>query len=475
MTRGRLGLAGLVAIGVLFALPLPSLAQGEGPNLSGASNCTAADFVDYVDFTNGPGNTYTVVINERNISAHNCLFDGPVYGPSLAPDRVEGQQPVNLCYDCENRSLPIAQRRFEPPITVKPGEVARQTLRWNTKPQDANVKCLQLDWVGEPILLVVPSLLKPICSEVDFSRFTRVSSAEAAAMPDVVQAPGLKLTSEKAEYYAGENFSLHVTRPHEAVSNAGTCPRLYLWHRSPDGSTRLDEVRPLAFQGCKENAFGHEPGNWESGFEVDSGANSRWAGAGEHAMQMLVLTGSVDDAQLHFERSNVLRFKITDPATIARSWGRHEKGTAADITLDKDTYRVGEDIPLHVAVENFDAKVPLYAWDPVWDPCMALGIEVQDAAGHPLPAEERLPNVPFCSGHGFGPRPVGKGKVIPIERSLGAEGWLPRRPGTYTVVVSWATCSGPGPGNDASSSPPAAKLKAYAVARATATINVVDK
>jgi hypothetical protein len=49
---------------------------------------------------------------------------------------------------------------------------------------------------------------------------------------------------------------------------------------------------------------------------------------------------------------------------------------------------------------------------------------------------ERFPNSSICMGHGFGPRPLPKGKIVPIERNLRAEGWLPNRPGTYNVVVS---------------------------------------
>lgn len=475
MTRRGPRVAALFTIGTLLLLCLPMLVQAQGLNLSGASNCTVADFVAYADFVEGPGDTFTVVIKKRNVSGHPCVFDGPVYGPSLVPDRIDGEQPVELCEDCENHRLPIAQRRVKPPITVNPGDVARQTLRWKTKPPNVSVKCLQLDWMAQDaVVLVVPSLLKPVCSEVDYSRFT-LASPEEGMMPDVVQAPALKLTSNKPEYYQGESFSVRVARPHGEHSISESCPKLYQWHRSPDGSTRLDEVRPQAFKGCKEKAFGHEAGNWESGFEVDSGANSRWAGVGKHAMQVFQLVDSSDDPRLPFVASNVLQYEILDPTTVVRKWGQRAKGTAADITLDRDTYRVGEDIPIHIAVEDFDANLPLYAWDPLWDPCMAIGIEVEDAAGHPVPPEQRMPNWSFCMGHGFGPRPVAKGKVIPIERSLGGAGWLPNRPGTYTLIVKWATCSGPKLKGDNTPQELATKMRPYAVAHATATIHIVEK
>ncbi len=87
-----------------------------------------------------------------------------------------------------------------------------------------------------------------------------------------------------------------------------------------------------------------------------------------------------------------------------------------------------------------------------------------------MPVEQRFLNWSMCSGHGFGPKPYAPGKVVALERSLGAEGWLPTRPGTYTVVVTW------GVAKDAAAavegSPPA--LKPYATVRALAVFRVVE-
>jgi hypothetical protein len=188
-------------------------------------------------------------------------------------------------------------------------------------------------------------------------------------------------------------------------------------------------------------------------------------------MDVSRLVGSVDDPKLHFASSNVLRIQLGDPSAIPRRWGPRVKGIAADITLDKGTFRVGEDVPLHLAIENFDAAVPLYSWDPVWDPCMVVSFEVQDSGGHELSVSKRFPQWSVCTGHGFGPRTVAQGKVIPLERTLGKEGWLPNQPGTYTVVITWAPCFDPK--NEASSASQPTDLKPYAVVHATATLRVV--
>lgn len=149
------------------------------------------------------------------------------------------------------------------------------------------------------------------------------------------------------------------------------------------------------------------------------------------------------------------------------------KGIGVDVTLDKDTYRLGEDIPLHMAVEDFDAPVPIYTWDPLWDPCMTVGVDVLDEHGHPIGASDRFPDQSICMGHGFGPRPIEKGKVIPIERTLAGEGWLPNHPGTYTVRVRWASCGGKTP-------PPTGLVRdekaytTYAAVQAEATIHIEE-
>jgi hypothetical protein len=54
-----------------------------------------------------PSNYYAIIVDKQNISSHSCIFDGPVYGPTFYPDRVSGDRPFALCYDCK---IPLAQR-----------------------------------------------------------------------------------------------------------------------------------------------------------------------------------------------------------------------------------------------------------------------------------------------------------------------------------------------------------------------------
>jgi Resolvase, N terminal domain len=46
-----------------------------------------------------------------------------------------------------------------------------------------------------------------------------------------------------------------------------------------------------------------------------------------------------------------------------RKWGPRVNGVAADVSLDKTTYQLNEDVPLHLAVENFNAAGSVRAWE----------------------------------------------------------------------------------------------------------------
>jgi Protein kinase domain len=175
---------------------------------------------------------------------------------------------------------------------LAPGLVVQQTFRWKTSPSTELTRCLQPKWMSGPALLVAPSLIKQICSDIEVSRFSLVPTSDhTAAETQIKGVPpvhGFKLSSDKDTYYAGEGFPLRVlstAASDQAPAKPDSCPALYLRERSPNGATRIDEVQPLAFKGCSQAALGHESGDWQSGFELNSGANSRWEGIGQSPLR----------------------------------------------------------------------------------------------------------------------------------------------------------------------------------------------
>jgi hypothetical protein len=470
-------LAFCFAIGAQFILPPPTPAQDPPLNLTGASNCISADLDVHFQLVNGPGDYYTIIVNEQNISDHACIFNGPAYGltvvhdPNPPSNRFETASDIDVSY-------PKGPEPKTPP-TAEPGQFIRQTFRWRTSPQRGGKSCVQPAWMSGAFLLNVPSLLKKVCSDIEMSRFVPLTSEDLAQNQEQTanerQSSGFVLSSDKSTYNQGEYFSLRLalTQPgYLSSSEEQKCPALYLQVRSPDGFTRLDEVAPRAFKGCPNPAYGAQLGDWRSGFEICSGVNNRWGGVGENSLEVFQLIDSTD-GQLYFLSSNILRIHIADPSVMTRKWGTHTRGIAADVSLDKDIYNIGEDVPLHIALENFDSQVPIFGASPIWNPCTVVRIQVQDLQGRLVPENERYHDRFICTGGGpLGPKLYAKGEFVSLEQKLRGQGWLPNHPGVFMVVVDWPTSTGPAD-YEAMRDPPSA-ITPYAVARATVTCRIVD-
>ncbi len=214
-----------------------------------------------------------------------------------------------------------------------------------------------------------------------------------------------------------------------------------------------------------------QPADWLSGFRLYSAA-TRWGVPGEYTFEISQVGDSSEKGRLRPASSNIVHIEIADPSTIARKWGPRVKGIAADVTLDKDTFRVGEDVPLHIAIENFDAEVPVFGVTPTKH--NVVEIKVRNAGGQSVPISERFLYSFNYLGQGSSMR-YPKGKLVPLERTLWGDGWLPNEPGTYTVVVTWTTW------DDSNNEPPSQGVRpdptpaTYATAQATATIHIVDR
>jgi hypothetical protein len=466
----------------LLALALPARAQEQNVQIPGTDRtppvCSPANLDTNVSFFRAPENYFTVAFDMQNISESPCVPQPQTGFPMFVVEPGKETKPFDLCMDCEDR-LPNGQYRVHAPVVLNPGQMAHQTFRWKTTAPSETVKCLKLSALFGPVLTVVPSLFPEVCSEIEVSR----THAGMFAPPLKDEPPGEErgemfvLSSGKPRYYQGEMFALRVglVSPGAGAPSGEECPTLFLRVRSPDGSTRFDATQPSGFKMCKSFTWGADRNrDWQSGFEVDSGVSGRWTGIGEHSLELFEPVGSSSDGRTQFARSNKLTVQIEDPANIPRKWQGKVKGVGVDVTLEKDAYRLGEDVPLHIAIENFDAPVQIYAIDPVWDPYQAIGIEVRDAEGRLLLENEKSSNGIVWTGHGLGPVPYPAGKLVSIERTLASQGWLPVRPGTYTVVVTWCPIDGTNyktaPGTSFGSDG-----KPYATVQATAAFRILGE
>ncbi|HEY6944870.1 MAG TPA: hypothetical protein VI431_06995 [Candidatus Acidoferrum sp.] len=475
-------LARVVALLCLAACIPPAKAQTPEVMIRATGHmvpvCKLADLDSNVSFFNA--DTYfAVAFDLQNISQSPCVPQPSVSFPQFDLEQVQETKPFGLCTDCEDR-LPNGQYRVHDPVVLNPGDIAHQTYQWKTVAPPDTVKCLRVRALFAPVLVVAPTLFKQVCSEIAVSR----TYAGAFVPPDLKDKPHLDeeqigevfaLSSSKPRYYQDEMFTLHVALANpafEPLSGDDECPTLFLREKSPDGSTRFDEVPPSGFKTCKSFSWGaNRNADWQSGFEVDSGVRSSWGGIGEHSFELFQPVSSSLQGRIRFHGSNKFTVQIDDPAVIARKWDGKEKGVGVDVTLDKLSYRLGENVPLHIAIENFDASVPIYATDPLWDPYEAIGIEVRDARGRLLQESERFSTAAIWTGHGRGPTPFLPGKLVTIERTLASQGWLPNRPGVYSVVVTWRPLDGtkfePGPGL-----PRTDDIRIYATVHAAATFRI---
>jgi hypothetical protein len=127
-------------------------------------------------------------------------------------------------------------------------------------------------------------------------------------------------------------------------------------------------------------------------------------------------------------------------AETKQTWGPVEKGVRAGLTIDRLTYAVGEDVPLHIALENISATHLIYG-EP-FRPRLAFGkdvasirVTVQDEDGPLTPSESF--GIEVTSGPAVCPAPYPPGNPMQIEKSLRRVGQLPSNPGTYKITVTW--------------------------------------
>jgi len=413
--------------------------------------CKSADLDSSVSFVAGPDSYFIVAVNMQNISQNPCAPQPSPGLPIFAHEQGQEIKPFGLCIDCEDR-LPNGQYRTHDPSVLNAGQIGHQTYRWKTIASADSVKCLRVSALFTPVLISTPTLFQPVCSEIEVSHTyadayeTAAEKGEGVGELEESSDEAFILTTGKTSYLDHESFNLHVSVADRGALTAlgEDCPTFFLRQRSPDGTTRLDEEPPNGFKTCKSFSLGADrSADWQSGFEIWSGMSSRWGGTGEHSFELFRAVAVSQHGRIRFVHSNRLTVRIEDPALISRKWAGKSKGLGLDVTLDKEDYKIGEDVPLHVGIENFAALVPIYATSPVWDPYGAIGIEVRDERGRLLPQNERFAATTIWMGHGRGPEPFPVKRFVPIERTLASQGWLPLQAGRYTVLITWSSVEGP--------------------------------
>ncbi len=463
---------------IMLGLAPVICAQQNGPE---PPNCTKGDLEIHFGFFESPTGFFNFVVLGKNVSDHACTFLDELFDP-----RFSGSSPQFKCQDCGKRQregFRDDSAATSDPV-VEPRDIVRKQYRWRTTPEQDSTQCFRPEGMNSEYsytwALVTPTLMPEVCSDISVTGTDVLAPRDSYQMQaqwsNVLTIKGfepLTLTALRSAVYIDEKFPLTVSHKYGPPpgSEPGKCRPIYIWHRSADGTVRVEEFSDSSTDGCRTLSLEFLPNKIFFSSDWNSEKAKRLSNYGDQQLQAFERIDSKGDPHFHFIASDIVHVQIEGAESPQlRNWSRL-KGLAADILLDRDTYKIGEDIPLHIAVANFNAPVPIYSWDPDWDPCISIGIEVLDAEGKPLPENERVEYPPvLCSGHGFGPKLFDRGRITALEWHLKSTGWLPSHPGTYTIVLSWCTSSG---SVSNTSNGWRADLKPYATVEAMATILII--
>jgi len=440
-------LVGKIMLLVLCFSCVTTRAQ-DSPAIS-APDCSPENLDPDIRVSTSHDNSQAVRTKLRNVSGHACYLRGELATnfmtvKSGAPITLN---PVRSCYNCG----PDGKSRWSEPLLLENNHIAHQAFTWANRRISGEIPCVQVNLLElflNSKMLVLFQTQNPIlavCSQVEVSPFllgAETDDTNSGASEEDKGAKMLKLTADADAYYVGQRIRLRleIEEPDGGEPSVEReCSLLFERMRSPEGLTRLDQVASAWDSDCKVTSSTILSSKRVITLDVNSGHNNRWGGVGEHTIEFIDIDNSHGNEWLPKVTSNMLYLHIADPSTIKRTWGKLVDGLAADVTIDRNSYELGKDIPLHLAVENFSASVPIYGASPVFNPCEVLEVQVRDSAGQLVSGNHPQP----CMGGGpSGAWRYPSGKLIPLEWSLGPLGKLPTHSGVYSVVAIWEPSQG---------------------------------
>lgn len=400
----------------------------------GVRDCKAADLDTRVAMPDRTASPVSIAFYSRNIGALPCSLRQP---PGLGfADYYQGRSvDVKVCTNCTVEGESDWRKRI-PEIILRPGNVARALLRLKIgEPNPASCREVDgIDWFvpGDNTHAVMVNLGTPMLSIYSPVEITPFALSADAGPDDAADDIHLTLAPEMDTVYEGGRVRLRLEFEDAAsplVSLSGPCPTIFSRLRNQDGLTRFDYIH-------------YNPGECESRPSA-SPRPARVLDLGRFAQpslgdSTLDLTQEFakPGGELIRARSNTITLHVLDPKKVQRTWGPPVNGLAADLTLDRSTYSLGQDVPLHIAILNQASAIDIYR-SPA---CENLAVSLRDAAGR-LIGSKQVPE--FCAWSGSdAPRRYERGEPRTFESSLLSEDLLPDQVGIYTLSVAWRPLSG---------------------------------
>ena len=375
-------------------------------------------------FSNLPAGQQTISLHFQNKGNVACRLKGQA-GPSFGVDGHSMN--VASCWLCDQNSIlpPVLERRPENQILLAPGERAVVDLYWAS----TGVSCQWADdvdfffssWAKPTGYLFVPSNWPlHICSAVKSGGYRPEGNPPSGG--DVKEGL-LRVSVIPPVIYSDERATLHVelasSQKTGVASSEEGCANLYAVRHGPSIGTRFQPLvttglssrpsyTPEQIQEDKERAWP----SWKRDRlrRCDIAGGQRTADASISAEDLANLTrvewrtvSAPGEDSVFLEATT--HFSVLDVDTLAPNWGEPVKGIRAGLSIDRASFRRGEEIPLHLRWENLNAAKPLGQGE-CREPEPEL--EIQDAQHNVV---QTIPMLPMCMGHGWGPFMIEKGKA----------------------------------------------------------------
>jgi TPR repeat protein len=356
-----------------------------------------------------------------------------------------------------NASATCMVRNYE----LHANEIAHSSRRWRTVSADGTSTGCHAEMDNSnlgKILMLSPTLLAQACSEIQFSDYAAgpfVPDWAAEKNHALSPEPKLTLSATKSQYMKMEYVPLRVAVDGVDAASPRTkqgCPVLLRSITAETGLIRIDEMTPEIPQDgwTIENVIhcrdAKTPGAEPREFEFDGAPNLDEKAS--NTVRFFMLAGTSSRGEIRFVESNQITVSFKDPAEMPRTWGPVKQGVHVALSLDKLTYAVGEDIPLHIAAQVVSSDQPVFAEPDVrrgaffsdFSGAFHLTLIGEDGVivGNEAPSNLRFDGLWGSSGPAICPGSLKIGTVYPLERSAKRLNLLPRRPGTYRVFVTWS-------------------------------------
>ena len=409
-------------------------------------------------FASLPAGKQTISLHFQNKGNAACRLQGQV-GASFA---VDGHSmTVARCWLCELNYTPslFTERQPGNQILLVPGEGATLDLQWASTGEP----CQWADWVNFSISWAKPSgyLFVPsnwpmhICSAVKSTGYQReVHSPSMGAVRDEL----LRVSVTPTVIYSDEHAVLHaeLAVATAAMASPAGCASLYAVRHGPSMPTRFEPLRAMGFSSRPSSTPEEIMEDKERGPSWKANHPRRCDIAGGRATADAPISAADLATVTHIEwrtapgpgeepvfLTAATHFSVLDVDTLEPNWGDPAKGIRVGLSIDKASFRLGERVPLHLRWENVNAAMPL-AEGECKEPEPEL--EIQDSQHNVV---RTIPDMTICTGHGWGPFTIQKGKAqrtfIELATAHSTQtsplndfrGELPG-PGVYYLISVWS-------------------------------------